>query len=107
MHPINGSVGQHGQNVPLVGFGVDPVQLGGFGQRHDGRPLAAGVGPGEQPVLAAERQRLDGTLDRVIVDGERPVVDLAGQRRPARECVADATRQVTAPGHAGQRQSRP
>src|SRR6202051_1078031 len=47
-----------GEDVAEPGGRVDAVELGGLGQRvDDGSALAAIVGAGDQPVLAAERNR--------------------------------------------------
>jgi hypothetical protein len=56
----------------------------GGDQAHDrGGTLAGGFGAGEQPVLAAHGDGPDRPLDRVVVDGQRGVVDIAHERRPA------------------------
>lgn len=46
-------LGDAGEHVAEIGEGLDPVQPGRLDQRVDnGRVLAAGVGTGEQEVLA-------------------------------------------------------
>ncbi len=46
-------VDQTAQHVGKVGVGLDSVELAGLDERGQHRPvLAAGVGPGEQSVLA-------------------------------------------------------
>ena len=55
----------------------------------DGPISPALVGPGEQMVLAPERDGPHGALDDVVVDFDAAVVEIAGQARPARERVAD------------------
>jgi hypothetical protein len=44
---------------------------------------------GEQMILAPEREGPHGALDEVVVDFDPPLLEVAGQARPARERVAD------------------
>ena len=47
-----------GENLPEISLRFDIVKLGGFDQRQNaGGTIAAVVGAGEQPVLAAEGRR--------------------------------------------------
>ena len=48
-------IGDAGEDIAEVGFGIEAVELGGFDERVDrGGALAAGIGAGEQLILAAE-----------------------------------------------------
>ena len=50
--------------------------------------------PGEQGVLASQRQGPDGALDGVVVDLDAAVSQEQGQTRPARQGVADGFGQL-------------
>ena len=54
-------IGNVGENVPQIGFGIDVVELGGADQRVDGSsaPLTL-VGTNEETVLACGRRREAG-----------------------------------------------
>jgi hypothetical protein len=55
VHRVLGEAGQH---VSQPGLGIDVIHLGRLYQRrHDGGALAAAIGAGEEPGLAAERNR--------------------------------------------------
>ena len=67
--PIGGMVGNAVENVGELSLGIDAVEPGGLDQRvHGGGSTAAGVGAGEEIVLAAEG---DGRIARsaAIVNG--------------------------------------
>lgn len=69
---------------------VMAVGLGGRQQAHDRRGAAPGsLVAGEQPVLAPQRHRPDRVLDRIVVARVAAVVQAAGQRRPAPQCLVD------------------
>src|SRR5262245_36158056 len=66
---LGGMGGEPGEDVAQVGFGVEPVELGGLDQGvHGGGPDAALVGAGEQPVFSSESDATDGALGGVVVD---------------------------------------
>ncbi len=55
---------------------LDGVELAGFDQRRDDRPvLGSAVGSGEQGVLAIEGDRSDGPFDGIGVDLDATVVE--------------------------------
>ena len=84
------AVDDPGEDVGEIGVRLDPVELAGFDERGDDRPvLAAAIGAGEERVLAIERDRPDGSLDGVGIDLDAPVVEEAGEALPAGERVAD------------------
>ena len=88
-------IGDASEDVAHPRFGIDVVELCGFDERVDGGgTFAALVGAGEEIVLAAERERPDGTFGGVVVDLEPAVVDEARQRKPARERIADGFCQI-------------
>jgi|SRR5450755_889409 hypothetical protein len=70
------------EHVPQIPVRIDVVEVRGGDQRVDvRRPLAAGVGAGEQIVAPTEDQRPDRTLGAVVVDLDAAIVAIAGQRR--------------------------
>src|SRR5260370_40084756 len=72
--------GEASEDVAQVGFGIEAVELGGLDQGvHGGGALAAVVGAGEQPVLAAEGDGAHGAFGGVVVDLQASVVAVAGQ----------------------------
>ena len=82
--------GEAGKRVGEPCLRVDVVQVRRFDQRRDDSPVVAViVGAREQGVLAVERGRADGPLDRVIVQLDPAVLEEAGQPFPAGERVAD------------------
>jgi hypothetical protein len=50
--------------------------------------VAARVGAGEEPVLAAEGDRADGALGGVVVDLDAAVAEVSAERRPASDTSA-------------------
>ena len=100
-------VGDAGEHVAQVGFGVEAVELGGLDERVDrGGTLAAGVGAGEELILSAEGQRPDGALGGIVGDFEPAVGEIAGQRVPARAGVADGVGELALAGQPRQGASR-
>ena len=69
------SIGHALEDVLEVGEWLDVVELCRGDERADGGPAGAtAVRPGEQMVLAPERDRPDRTLDRVIVEVDTAIV---------------------------------
>ena len=90
-----GMVGDAVDGVAQPGFGIDLVELGGFDEAVDrGGAVAALVGAGEQPVLAADGDAAQRAFGGVVVDLEPPVVDVTRECRPARKRIADSNREV-------------
>jgi hypothetical protein len=78
-----------GEDVGELVVGVDATQFAGFDQRRVDRPvLAAAIRACEESVLS-ERDRPNGTFDRVGVDLDPPVADEASQAFTARQRKAD------------------
>ena len=60
-------LGDAGEDVGEPGLGIDVVELGGDDQAvDDGGTLAAAIGAGEQPRLAAEGDAAQGSLGGVV-----------------------------------------
>ena len=82
------------EHVGQLGLGIDIVQFRGVDQRRQDRPsLASGIGPGEQSVLPAQRDRTDAALDGVVVDLHPAIGQEHRQSLPMTERVADRRRQ--------------
>ena len=78
-----------------IGFGIEAVEFGRADQAVDrGGAFAAGIGAGEQVVLAAQCDRAQGAFGGVVVDFDAAVVAVAHERVPTRQRVADRHRRV-------------
>ena len=78
------------EHVAQIGFGIEAIELRGAEQRVDRRgAFAAGIGTGEEIVLAPERDRAQRAFGGVVVDLDATVLAVARERTPARERVAD------------------
>ena len=78
-------IGDAGEDVGEVMLRVATVELGGFEKRVDHRGAkAAGIGAGEQVVLAADCDTTPRPLGAVVIESEAAVVDASQQRLPAR-----------------------
>ena len=74
--------------VGEVGFGVEAVELRGLDEGvEDGSAVTALVGPEEQEVLARDGDAAEQALGQIVVDGEAPVIGIAGQRIPAAQGI--------------------
>lgn len=83
--PVRGQTHEH---VLQVSIGTMPIHARRLHQAHHrGRALARAQAPGEQPVIAANRDRPDLVLDSVVVHGQVPVIGEARQRRPAPQAI--------------------
>ncbi len=82
-----------GDGIRQPSFWIYVVELGCLDEAEDaGGAVAALIGAREQPVLAATGDAAQRALGRVVIDLEATIVDVVGERRPARERVADADR---------------
>ena len=64
------------EDVGEVSLRVEAVHLRGFDDRHGaGQGFTAGIGPGEEPVAAADPDRAHSTLRWIVVYGHAPVVE--------------------------------
>src|SRR5438552_18912810 len=85
------------EDVFQVGIGFDAIELGSRYERADGGPsLCAAIGPGEEMILAPERDWPDRTLHRVGIKFNASVFDELAERGPAGECIADGLGQAAA-----------
>lgn len=67
-----------GQDVGEIGERIDVVDLAGFNQGGDDRPVfGATVGSGKQCVLATELDATDRSFDCIVVEFDAAVIDKA------------------------------
>ena len=83
-------VGDAGEDVAEIFFGIEIVELGGFDEGVDGGgAYPPGIGAGEEIIFAAEGDAADRSFGGVVVDREAAVVEEPCECGPARERVAD------------------
>jgi len=88
--PADGMVGDTFEDMVEVEFRIEAVELGGAEQRiDDGGAFATGVRACEEIVLTTERNHAQRPFGGVVVDLQMSIVDVASQRLPAREGIAD------------------
>jgi hypothetical protein len=86
-------IGNTTQHRSQISFRIDAIQLRRAQQTVDHRrPLPASIGPCKQIILAADGDGTQRAFCSVVIDFEVTIVALAHQRRPARERVADRSR---------------
>jgi hypothetical protein len=82
-------------DVCQVGFWIDAVELDGFNDGIEAsRPLAACIGAAEQIVFASQDWRLHRSFSGIVRHLEPPVMQVAGQRNPTGQTIADGLRQI-------------
>lgn len=70
-------VGDAGEDVAQIGFGIHVVELGGLDERIDGGgAFATGIRSGEEIVLATERNSADRALGSIVVDLDAAVMKM-------------------------------
>jgi hypothetical protein len=85
-----------GERVGEIDVRIDAVELAGFDQRGDDRPVfSAAVGTGEERILAIKGDGSDRALDRVGVDLDSAVGEEPGKALPTRERIADRLGEFT------------
>ncbi len=88
-------VGDPFQYLLEINFSIEYVAIGCVEQRvHRRGVFYYGVGAGKKEVLAIKRDDAQCACGSVVVDFEVSIVDVAGQRTPARERVANCRRGV-------------
>ena len=81
---------QTSQHILDIGIRVMPVEFGALNQTHHRSGALTGAqGASEQPVVATNGNRANLVLNRVIVDGQLPVIQKLCQSRPALETVIE------------------
>ena len=92
---VDGMIGDAGQHVSEIRFGIETVEFGAADQAVDrGGALAAGIGTREQEVFPTQSNGAQGAFGGVVVDFEAAVVYVTQQRIPTRERVANGQRRV-------------
>src|SRR5882672_690666 len=82
------------EDITEVRLGIDAVEFGGADQRVDDLGThATGIGAEEQEVFAAEGNHAQRSFCSVVLEFETAVVQVAGQRGPTRQGVADGDRE--------------
>jgi hypothetical protein len=106
--PADGVVRYVFEDLVQIDLRVETVELGGAEQGLDGcGAFSAGVGACEEEILASERDDAQRAFSGVVVDLELSIIDIAGQRTPARERVADRGGGVGLPGELAERGLKP
>jgi len=79
-----------GQDIGDIELGVETVELGALDQRIErGGAMPAGIGTGEEVILATDRDTAQGTFGRVVVERPAAVVKAARECCPARTHIAE------------------
>jgi hypothetical protein len=90
VEPMHRMISEAGENFGEPGLRIDVVELGGPDERdHQRRLFGAALRSSELPRLSADRQAAQRALGGVVSEADSPVVDEAGEGRPAREHVVD------------------
>ena len=90
-------IGEAAEHLVQIGFGIEPVELGGLDERVGrGGARAAGIGSCEQIVLPAENELPDRALSGIVADLQSAVIEIARERGPARAGIADCFGQIAA-----------
>ena len=93
---IEWNEGKAGERFPEPNPGVEAELLAGGGEAgEDGDSSAAVVGAEEEPVLAADGERLDRSFGDVVIDGEIAVSGVDVDRGPLIACISDGLAQGT------------
>ena len=83
-------IGDAGEHVGEIVLRVETVELGALDQRVDRRgAAAAGIGAGEQIILAANGDTAQGAFGGIVVERQPAVVEAAHQRGPARPHITE------------------
>ena len=93
--PVDRMFGDASQDLTEISFRVHSVEFGCADQRIDGSgPLAAGVRPAEKVILAAQSYGAQRTFGRRVIDLQQSIVNVARERAPVRERIADRARSL-------------
>ena len=86
--PVDRMIGDAPHHARQLCFRVDPVQLRRADQTVDRRrPLAAGIGAGEQVVLASQRDRAQSTFRGVVIHLDTAIVAVEYQSIPTSQRI--------------------
>lgn len=88
VEPVNRVPGNAGEHVGEIGLRVHIVHFGRDDDAiHGGGAPAATIGTGEQPRLSSESDAAQGSFRGVVRQADAPIVEEAGERRPALEHI--------------------
>ena len=92
------------ENVGQISLRIDPVHPAGFDDGvHAAGSLSASIGSAEQIILPPENRRPHRALGGIVAHLEPAVGDVAGQRPPARQRIADRLGERALAADPGQR----
>src|SRR5271163_1220620 len=102
VEPIYWMIGDAGENVSKPSLGINVVEFCGLKQCvHQGSPVAAAFGTGEQPCPAAEGDTAKRALGGVVAETYAAVAEEAGEGVPAFEHVIHSLGGVSVPREPG------
>lgn len=83
-------IGDAAEHIGEVVLWVDAAELGAFDQRVDGRgATTAGIGAGEEVILAADGDAAQGPFGRIVVERQAAIVEAACEGGPAGSHIAE------------------
>ena len=91
------------EHLAQIEFGIHSVELGTSHERVDGRgPVATRIRTCEEIIATAESDGAQRALGAGVVDLDQTVIDIAGERPPSRERIADSRGGVGLSGQCGE-----
>src|SRR3954447_20249715 len=92
------------ENIRQIGFGVETVHSCGCGDGVEaGRALTSGVGAAEEVILPSQNWDAHRALGGIVAHLEAAIVEIADQRLPPRQRVADRLGQFALAADLGER----
>ena len=87
---VDGVIGDLFEHAAEIELRIQPVELGGSQQRVDGGgAVPAGIGSTEQEVLPAQSHNAQSPFCRRVIHLVASIVEVAGERTPARQRIAN------------------
>src|SRR5690606_15353899 len=94
INAVYGMLGDPGKHLAQISHGLHAVERSAAEQAIDGRrTMAARIRSGEQEVLAAQGNDAQGAFGGIVIDLDAPVINVAGERRPTPQRIADGPSQ--------------
>ena len=85
LEAVDGVLGDPLEHATEIELRIKPIELGCPQQRVDGGgTVAAGIGTAEQKVLSSQSHNTQCPLGRRVVHLDASIVEVAGERTPAR-----------------------
>src|SRR5579875_921596 len=92
---VDGMIGDLFEHASEIEFWIQPVELGRSQQRVDrGSAVTTGIGSTEQEVLPAQSHNTQSPLGRRVVHLDLSIVEVARERTPARQRIANRRSRV-------------